>query len=656
MTAPQEDDKRMRLQLLGEFCLRSSDGSPIAVASKKNRALLAILALSPGLHATRERLAGLLWGDTGGEQARSSLRQSLAILRKELSAAGPQMLDINDDMAALRPDAIAIDALEVLNGTKLGSFAPLRAAALLCRGELLADLALREEAFEEWISAERLRLNSAAIRLFDRLVPLETGHAQIEASQRLLALDPLRESSHRQLMKAYAGQGERGLALKQFDLCKKLLSDELGIEPAIETQAFRRLIAENESYPVKQDFAPEEPAQSQFRDRRPSIAVLPFINLDDDSAQSHFSDGVTEDIITELARWRLLSVQSRSASFRYRGGAIDLKQIAGDLNVRYIVEGSVRRMGERIRITAQLIDAETGNHVWAERFDRELAGIFAVQDQVVRTIVGTLAGRVQVAAVERVGRKPPASLAAYECVLKGNALPWDDPIGAAEAARLFAKAVEMDPGYGFAHAMLANMYCRKWVDDLGNSDVALQEAYALAKRAVELDSNDSTCFAILGQVCLLRRSFDVVLPYMRRANEINPSNQWNIADMGLVLIYVGQAEAALGCFNRAREIDPYFNPPWYWSCLGITHMILHRYEEALAAFEHLPTRKYWIAALMAGCHARLADMGRATVFVTECLDLRPDFSISRRMTKEPFRNPADAAHLAECLYMAGLPE
>jgi len=168
---------------------------------------------------------------------------------------------------------------------------------------------------------------------------------------------------------------------------------------------------------------------------RPSVAVLPFANMSSDPEQQYFSDGVSEDIITELSRWRLLSVQSRAASFRYRDMATDIKQVARDLNVRYVVEGSIRRMGEHIRIAVQLIDGETGNHVWAERFDRDQADFFAVHDQVVRTIVSTLVGRVEVAAVERMSRRAPASLAAYECVLKGNALPWDDPIGSAEATR-----------------------------------------------------------------------------------------------------------------------------------------------------------------------------------------------------------------------------
>ena len=389
---------------------------------------------------------------------------------------------------------------------------------------------------------------------------------------------------------------------------------------------------------------------------RVAICVLPFANMSGDPEQEYFSDGITEDIITELSRWRLLAVRSRGASFRYRGVAVDMKQVARELNVRFVVEGSVRRMGERIRISAQLIDTETGSHIWAEKFDRELADIFTVQDQVVRTIVSTLVGRVQVSDAERARRKPPASLAAYEYVLKGNALPWSDPNGAAEATRLFEKAIEIDPGYGFAHALLATMRYGKWYDDPSNSDAALQEAYALAKRAVELDENESTCFSILAQVCLLRRSFDLALQYAQRAIEINPSNQWNTADMGLYLTYLGQAEEALAWFKRAKEIDPYFDPPWYWRSIGQAYMSLQRYQEALAMFDHVSVRHYRIAAYMAGCHARLGDTDRAKASAAACLATKPDFSTRHFMTKEPFKNPADAAHLADSLLMAGLPD
>jgi len=398
------------------------------------------------------------------------------------------------------------------------------------------------------------------------------------------------------------------------------------------------------------------PSPSATTPTRVTICVLPFADMSGDPAQAHFSDGITEDIITELSRWRLLAVRSRSASFRYRGVAVDMQQVARELDVRFIVEGSVRRLGERIRITAQLIDTETGSHIWGEKFDRELAGIFAVQDQVVQTIVSTLVGRVQVSDVARARRKPPASLEAYEYVLQGNALPWDDPNGAAEATRLFEKAIEIDPGYGLAHALLAVLCSRKWYDDPGTSDAALHEAYALAKRAVELSENESTCFSMLAHVCLLRRSFDLALQNARRAIELNPTNQWNMADIGAILLYVGQAEEALTWFKRAKETDPYFDAPWYWRSIGQAHMVLHQYQEALAMFDCVPARQSRIAALMAGCHARLSDMDRARVSVTDCLAMKPDFSVAHFMAKEPFKNPAEAAHLAESLRMAGLPD
>jgi adenylate cyclase len=388
---------------------------------------------------------------------------------------------------------------------------------------------------------------------------------------------------------------------------------------------------------------------------KPSIVVMPFVNLGD-PAQEYFSDGITEDIITELSRWRLLAVRSRSASFRYRGVAVDMKQVARELNVRFVVEGSVRRIGERIRISVQLVDAETGNHIWVEKFDRGLDEIFAVQDRVVQTIVSTLVGRVQVCDTERARRKPPTSLMAYECVLKGNALSWDDPVGAAEAARLFEKAIELDPGYAFAHALLAAMLCRRWENDPRSSDGALEEAYILAMRALDLDDGESTGHAILGWVCMLRRYFDSAVQYGRRAVEINPNNQWNAADLGFFLVYTGKFEEALTWFSRAREIDPYFDVPWYWRGVAQAHMHLYRYEDALSALTHSRVRQYQIAALTAGCHAQLGDMDCARASVAECLSVRPDFSIAQFMRKEPFKIPADADQLAASLRLAGLPD
>ncbi len=390
---------------------------------------------------------------------------------------------------------------------------------------------------------------------------------------------------------------------------------------------------------------------------RVTICVLPFTNMSGDPGQDFFSDGLSEDIITELSRWRrLFSVRSRSASFRYRGAAVDMNQVARDLDVRYIVEGSIRRAGNRIRISAQLIDTESGSHVWAERFDHGLDEIFAVQDSVVQKIVSTLVGRVQATDTERARRKPPSSLAAYECVLKGNSLPWDEPAGAEEATRLFEQAITLDPRYAIAHALLAALCYARWKDDPTDSPAKLDEAYVFAKRAVDLDDGDSTCHAIMGQVLALQRSFVLGEQYSRRAVEINPNNQWNAADIGCVLINVGKSAESLEWFARAREIDPYFDPSWYWRGLGQAYMHLQRYEEAAASFSHAREKHYRILALQAGCYAALDDMDRARANAAECLALKPEFSIARYMRKEPLKNEAEAARLAALMRKAGLPE
>jgi TolB-like protein len=388
---------------------------------------------------------------------------------------------------------------------------------------------------------------------------------------------------------------------------------------------------------------------------KPSIVVMPFLNLSGDPTQEYFSDGITEDIITELSRWRSLAVRSRSASFRNRDLTIDVKQVARQLAARFVVEGSVRRMGDRIRISVQLIDAESGHHVWSEKFDRKLDQIFVVIDRVVQTIVSTLVGRVQVSVNEQSRRKPPTSLAAYECVLKGNALPWDEPSGAAEATRLVEQAIELDPGYALAHTLLAALTYSRWDDGPRSSDAAMEKAHALLMRAIELDDSESTAHALLANIFVQRRDFNLAVRYSRRAIEINPNNQWNVADLGSILTYVGECDEALACFSRAREIDPYFDEPWYWRAAGLANMTLDRYADAVDSLSHARVRAFPFAALVAGCHARLGDMPRTRSSVAECLAIKPDFSVAEFVGRQPFKNQADAERLAATLRLAGLP-
>ena len=387
-----------------------------------------------------------------------------------------------------------------------------------------------------------------------------------------------------------------------------------------------------------------------------SIAVLPFVNLSSDPEQDYFSDGITKDITTDLSRWQSLAVASRSSTSGLKGKSVDARAVARDLGARYLVEGSVRRLGERIRITAQLVDGETGNHVWAERFDRPMADLFEVQDEVVTTIVGTLVGRVYVSAAEHLRRKPPSSPAAYDLTMRGNWLAWDRPDTRAAARRCLEQAIQLDPSYGLPHSLLGLMLRADWHRGLPGSSEVLDRALALAKRGVELADNDGSAHGSLGLVYLERRSFDLALRHMERALEINPANPWHHAGYGMLLTHVGRAEEGLERLRNARYVDRYFGPPFYWPAIGFAQFVMRRYADALADFDRgVPTAAMSLAA-MAGCCAKLGLADRAGELVARCRAVQPEATVGTLLTRIVFKDAGDSEHLAECLRLADMPE
>jgi TolB-like protein/DNA-binding winged helix-turn-helix (wHTH) protein/tetratricopeptide (TPR) repeat protein len=389
---------------------------------------------------------------------------------------------------------------------------------------------------------------------------------------------------------------------------------------------------------------------------RVSIAVLPFVNMSSDPEQEYFSDGITEDITTDLSRWQSFAVASRNSASRFKGQIVDIRAAGRELGADFLVEGSVRRVGESVRITAQLIDARTGYHVWAERFDRPIADLFAVQDEVVRTIVGTLVGRVYASTAEHLRRRPPSSPAAYDLTMRGNWLAWDEPASRIEAKRCFEQAIALDPGYGLPHSLLALMLVNDWNAGFASSPQALDRAFALAKRGVELADDEGTSHMALSFLYLDRRSFDLALRHMERAVEINPANPATEADLGMLLSHIGRAEEGLERLATARRADPYFGPSWYWPAVGVAEFVLRRYADAMRNFDRGSTRTAARLGIMAGCCARLGLSERARDLVARCLALQPEATIGTLVARMVFKDAGDRAHLAECLRLAGVPE
>ena len=389
---------------------------------------------------------------------------------------------------------------------------------------------------------------------------------------------------------------------------------------------------------------------------KPLIAVLPFDNLSANPEEQYFSDGITEDITTELARFHGLSVLSRHASFQFQGKGGDIKRIREETGATYVLEGSVRRLGDRIRIAAQLIDAVTGSHVWAERFDSEQREIFAVQDKVVRTIVATVVGRVEASGTAYARRKPPASLMAYDYVLRGKALPVGDPAAEAEARQMYEKVIELDPTYGFAYSLLAYILTLEAFRETAVSSGTRDRALEMAKKAIQYDDTNSDCHSVLGWVYLDRKAFELSEQSYRHAIALNPNNPLCITGMAEWFCYAGRPLEGLELFEQAKQIDPHFNPGWWWRTMGIAYFTARQYDVSIASFNRAPIHQTWVKCYLAACHAYMGRSDSAAAITAEVLRLDPDFSSRRLVDKEPFMLASDQDHLFDGMRKAGLPK
>jgi TolB-like protein len=305
-------------------------------------------------------------------------------------------------------------------------------------------------------------------------------------ARRLLALDPLREAAHRALMQIYVEQGQTALALKQYQLCRDVLQSDLGVRPEAETEQLYRAIQQKRATArrtpdrppvawVDAEASPPPDAPPPLREpeapaslAKPSIAVLPFVNLSADPEQEFFVDGLTDDIITALSRISALWVIARGSTFTYKGKPTDVKQVAQELGVRYVMEGSVRRAGERLRVTAQLVDAATGHHVWAERYDRPLADLFDIQDEITRSVVASTETQVALAERQAAEARPSGDFRAKDLIAQAWARTYDQtPEAIAEASDLVEEALRIDPTDPRVHLARARVFANRiWVEEM----------------------------------------------------------------------------------------------------------------------------------------------------------------------------------------------
>jgi TolB-like protein/Tfp pilus assembly protein PilF len=377
-----------------------------------------------------------------------------------------------------------------------------------------------------------------------------------------------------------------------------------------------------------------------------SIVVLPFSNMSGDPTQDYFADGITEDIITELARYSSLSVVARNSSFQFRGPGVDLAAVRRTLGVRYIVEGSIQKAGARIRVTAQLIDAATGNHLWAERYDRTIEDVFAVQDEVVQTIVSTLEGRLAASAAAQIRGKPTTSWVAYDYFLQGREL--NNRYKIAEADDFLARAIDLDPSYAQAHAWRAQTLVAKyWYD---GAPQTLEKARVCAETAWSLDNSDAWCHQAMGVVSLHSNKLAVAGIHFERAMSLNPNDVNVMGDYANWLSYMGRFDESLRYLDLAIQRDP-FPPSWMWEIRGTVLLLAKRYEEAITAFQKAPIENFFTHALLASAYALAGQKENARHELALARALHPDLRVFAAL---PYADEAHRNHILDGLRMAGL--
>jgi adenylate cyclase len=401
--------------------------------------------------------------------------------------------------------------------------------------------------------------------------------------------------------------------------------------------------------------APPRPAVSD----KPSIAVLPFANMSGDAEQEYFADGISEDIITALSKLSQLFVIARNSSFTFKGKNVHIREVGKSLGVRYVLEGSVRKSGGRVRITAQLIDATTGGHLWAERFDRELTDIFAVQDDVTTHIVSALALNLSANDRQHISVEHTDNQEAYDCFLRGREL-WIRTTKDAnrEAGNWLRRAIELDPRYAPAHALLGGTHVIDYANGWTASPTqALEEAEKAARQAVQLDERHPYALWALALICLWARRYDEALDNAEKLIAFNPNFAEGRTARGFVLHYVGRSEEALKCFERAMALEPTFPDIWLQFRAQALYQ-LGRYPEAVGLLMRRILRNPDTdssRALLAASYGQMGMADEARAAWRELMRVNPAYSIEQRRKVLPYKNPDAFERFVEGLRKAGLP-
>jgi len=662
---------KLELILLGRFECLLPTGTRISLSMRKAEVLLAYLALTPGIRHPRERLINLLWSDRGEEQARNSLRQCLSAIKKSLGDVADMVLQVDRTTVSLIPELIDIDVHEFERLAAEGGYQSLTTAADLYQGEFLEGISIRDAACQEWLDSERSRFKRQFIEILSNLAETQLlshdfSHA-IKSAERLVKQDPLGESGWRILIRSYFEYGDRSHALHAFKRCEKVLREELDVEPESATIALRDQIAGGEASPESAP-APitSKPPVDSTASSDHSIAVLPFDNLSGDPEQEYFSDGITDSIILNLSLFPGLNVKSRNSSFAFKQQIKSLGEISKELEVDYLVEGSIRKTGERVRVTVQLVDATSGNQIWGKRYDAEIENLFDLEEELSRTIATTVTGQIE-SDLQRIAiAKGAAHQQSYDLLLQGiYHCKKSTASNMVIAIEKLHQCLELDSSNALAHATLYACHELNWIDRwVPDFEASRKLCKEHASKALALNPELGQAQVVFAEYLILNREFGEAEGHLDRALEINPNDSEAIAVVALNLSCQGKFEAALEKARLALQLDPYHN--WARWILSESQFFCGLYDDVLATIADTGNPPGFIQIYKIAANVKLGSMDVANdtlkSFLQHCSESMSsmprtiDEWLAYSRDNAPFADPALNQEIIDYLVQAGLEE
>lgn len=630
---------KLQLLLLGHFDCLLFSGQRISLSMRKAEVLLAFLALAPGIRHPRERLVNLLWSERGEEQARNSLRQCLSAIRKTLGDAAELLLQVDRTTVMLNAELVDVDAHEFERRAASAEIESLTDAAALYRGEFLEGISIRGAACQEWLDGERSRFKRQYIEILSNLARTLLASRDlkpaIRTAERLVEQDPLNESGWRLLMSIYHANGDRSLALQAFQRCQRILQQELEVAAEAATVELRAQIAQAGG---KTAAVPDPPVTT-----RPgktsgaaaddySVAVLPFDNLSGGPEQEYFSDGITARIIAGLGGFKELAVRSRNSSFAYRHSKLSSVEIAAALKADYLVEGSIRKSRNHVRLSVQLIEAESDKQIWGKQYDAELEDILELEQQLSGAIAGTISGRIGHTLQKSASHKPAKNLRSYDYLLRGLYHFGRFTARNLETARdMFGKCLAIDPDNATAHTNLGTIHVVELMENWSSNRKQSEEfARHHLETAIELDPENALAHAYLSEyLMIIRKDYAQSEFHADKAIACNPTASEGYVAKADLLGMTRRVDEAVPYADKALQLDPHsVGAGW---AAGAVYREAGFYQKSIKTFRSIDHPPASVHALIAACFLQMElieeahqEMGLYRQLATQEMPSYPD--------------------------------